>query len=204
MVSLFVTTGPLAGQRIQLDRELVVGREHGDITIDDPEISRRHARFHVSDGEPTVEDLGSLNGTLVNGVAIDRVTVLAAGDVVELGATRCEVIGEASGSSTARPIPTAAREPAVAEPSSRADPVPELTAAAHPDDPAPSPPAGVVLTHVGDRFVIGYAPSFCGIWERRSPAEPVQRFPRTDDGWADAWLLFSSWEPLVRPVPADG
>ncbi|HYU57511.1 MAG TPA: DUF4328 domain-containing protein [Actinomycetota bacterium] len=70
----------------------------------------------------------------------------------------------------------------------------------------PSPPAVAVpqFTHSGNRFVLGHGPDFYGIWDRTSPAEPAQRFPRTDQGWAEAWRWFSSWEPSAAPVNPDG
>ena len=49
-----------------------------------PSVSTHHARFETVDGELWVEDLGSTNGTLVNGDKIERVK-LNTGDVVQLG-----------------------------------------------------------------------------------------------------------------------
>jgi DNA-binding NtrC family response regulator len=64
---------------------LVVGREHdADVVITDPGLSREHARFELTGDEAWVEDLGSTNGTRVNGQAIDRAR-LRPGDVVHLG-----------------------------------------------------------------------------------------------------------------------
>ena len=63
--------GPLAGQRISIETQLVVGRVSGDLTIDDPLVSRRHAVIRVAAGVLEVEDLGSLNGTWVNGERLE-------------------------------------------------------------------------------------------------------------------------------------
>ena len=43
MPKLTVTSGPGAGRSLELEAEVVVGRENADLTISDPEISRRHA-----------------------------------------------------------------------------------------------------------------------------------------------------------------
>ena len=75
----------------KLDSELVVGRGTGDLAIDDPGISRRHALFRPREGFLEVEDLGSSNGTRVNGERISTATRLRPGDVVEVGATAIEV-----------------------------------------------------------------------------------------------------------------
>lgn len=49
----------------------IVGREGGDITIPDPKVSRRHAQITSDSGAFEIEDLGSTNGTLVNGSRLD-------------------------------------------------------------------------------------------------------------------------------------
>ena len=53
----------------------------------DQGVSRRHADLHVAEGQTTVYDLGSTNGTLVNGHAV-RSQPLQHGDVIRVGHTR--------------------------------------------------------------------------------------------------------------------
>jgi hypothetical protein len=55
--------------------------------IEDPGVSRRHARVRTGSGAVTVEDLGSSNGTFVNGERISRAVELAAGDEIQVGGT---------------------------------------------------------------------------------------------------------------------
>jgi pSer/pThr/pTyr-binding forkhead associated (FHA) protein len=88
---LVVKEGPLAGRRIELEAELVLGREGAGLTIDDAEISRRHAAVRLVGDRVEVEDLGSLNGTFVNGRRIESATALGTGDVVRLGHTLFEI-----------------------------------------------------------------------------------------------------------------
>jgi pSer/pThr/pTyr-binding forkhead associated (FHA) protein len=38
-----VKTGPEAGRRVELDLEVAIGRQDGDLVVEDPEVSRRHA-----------------------------------------------------------------------------------------------------------------------------------------------------------------
>lgn len=65
---------------------MTVGRAAGnDIVIEDPSLSRVHARFSMKNGIPCVEDLGSLNGTLINGRPADGVQTLKPGDRISLG-----------------------------------------------------------------------------------------------------------------------
>src|SRR5262249_13873667 len=74
---LLCTSGPLDGRVYQLAKAgTVVGRGPGvDVVIDDPSISRRHARFAPVDGALQVEDLGSQNGTFVGGAQVERARV---------------------------------------------------------------------------------------------------------------------------------
>ena len=59
-----------------------------DLDTDDPEakVSRRHARITLSNGQYFLEDLGSTNGTMVNGQRVSAVA-LNPGDMIQLGTT---------------------------------------------------------------------------------------------------------------------
>jgi hypothetical protein len=80
-----------------------VGRsQDNDIVINDPNVSRRHARISRSDNSFVVEDLGSTNGTLLDGAPIDR-EMIEGGDELTFGQTiarfirRIDSPGEESG-----------------------------------------------------------------------------------------------------------
>jgi hypothetical protein len=68
---------------------------------------------------------------------------------------------------------------------------------------APSVAGGTAqkYTHSGYRYVLGYGPDFFGIWNRDNPSMPTERYPRTDQGWRDAWAKFVSLEPNQVAVP---
>ena len=91
MPSLLLKDGPLAGQRVAVESELIVGRVDADITIDDPLVSRRHAAVRPAAGAIEIQDLGSMNGTWVNGERITATTRLGHGDVVNVGTASIEV-----------------------------------------------------------------------------------------------------------------
>ncbi|MEX0743441.1 MAG: DUF4190 domain-containing protein [Actinomycetota bacterium] len=55
-------------------------------------------------------------------------------------------------------------------------------------------------SHSGQRYLLGYGKDFFGIWDRQEPAQPVSRYPRTDDGWREAWLAFVAQEPNSAEV----
>ena len=118
MAWLIFATGPQAGRRLEVVAELVLGREEGDVVLDDAEVSRRHAAVRPLTGALEVADLGSLNGTWVNGARITRPTRLAAGDTLKVGATELTVEAEQLGggrATVASPVPPAAA-PAVPMP----------------------------------------------------------------------------------------
>ena len=65
---------------------IVVGRESfNDIVVYDPEVSRRHAQITFQEGRYIIEDLGSTNGTFVNGRRVNMPMPLHNGDVIEMG-----------------------------------------------------------------------------------------------------------------------
>lgn len=65
-----------------------------ELRVNDPRLSRQHARFHVDGSQLTVEDLGSCNGTLVNGDRIATATPLRHGDIVITGPLAIEVVND--------------------------------------------------------------------------------------------------------------
>lgn len=89
----------------------------GYLRIDEPSVSRRHARFEVSGGRLTITDLGSMNGTHVNGRPIAVPTALAVGDTVEFGAVQLVILAAETGGQPAAPtlpIPQPSATPPVA------------------------------------------------------------------------------------------
>ena len=68
------------------DGVLTIGRSpDAQIVLDDSSVSREHARLEMRSGQGTISDLGSQNGTTVNGRPAEGGVLLAPGDVIELG-----------------------------------------------------------------------------------------------------------------------
>ena len=83
---LVVVAGGGVGEVFVVDRPLVVGRGlDADLRVQDTGISRRHARFLPDAGQVVVEDLGSTNGTFVNGHRVGGRHVLADADKLQFG-----------------------------------------------------------------------------------------------------------------------
>ena len=111
--ALVFKEGPLAGRRVEVVAELVIGRVDAGLTIDDEEVSRRHAVVRPGDDALEIEDLGSRNGTYVNGVRIESVTRLSGGDSVKLGTSVLEIeSGRAVAETVAAAVPAAPAAPA--------------------------------------------------------------------------------------------
>jgi hypothetical protein len=80
-------SGPTPGATFSLEGDqLIIGRDTAsNIAINDAEVSRKHARLTFQGGKYVIEDLGSTNGTFVNGQRLASPVVLKSGDVVSLG-----------------------------------------------------------------------------------------------------------------------
>jgi pSer/pThr/pTyr-binding forkhead associated (FHA) protein len=94
-VSIVIVQGPNEGREFEVNGAIVVGRDaSAGLVIDDPEASRRHASLMLDGSTLTVEDLGSTNGTFVNGARISAPQELGNGDKLRIGTTVFEVHAE--------------------------------------------------------------------------------------------------------------
>lgn len=84
---LIMRSGPTPGATFALEGDQIdIGRDSSNgIVINDAEISRRHARLTFQGGKYVLEDLGSTNGTFVNGQRLAGPRVLKSGEVVSFG-----------------------------------------------------------------------------------------------------------------------
>jgi pSer/pThr/pTyr-binding forkhead associated (FHA) protein len=79
-------TGPWLNKTFPLKGTMVVGRVPGvDIQIEDDSVSRRHAEVVVQGRDVVLRDLGSANGTNVNGAPLTEELALASGDIIQFG-----------------------------------------------------------------------------------------------------------------------
>lgn len=85
---LTIATGSQKGYQFSLERETtVIGRQKGDLLIDDPYVSRQHAEVWRSGDAYYVTDLKSKNGTFLNGERVDGPKPLHDGDNLGIGGT---------------------------------------------------------------------------------------------------------------------
>ena len=123
---LVMHSGPTPGKVFPLEGDIVtIGREsENGIIINDAEVSRKHTQFVFQGGKFIVTDLGSTNGTFVNGQRLTGQHILQPGEVISLGEqinllfeSITQVDPNATMLSTGRPAaavpPAAAAAPAV-------------------------------------------------------------------------------------------
>src|SRR3954449_8101211 len=175
--SLKVVAGNAAGSSIALEQELVIGRSTPGLGSlgGDSEISRVHARiYHDPSGQLIVEDLGSTNGTFVNGNRIGAATPVRAGDQVRVGQTTMTVEGGATeGATTVGQV--------VPPPAAAAPPPPAAVAATPPTQQfqpaAQGPPPG--------QFGGGQQPGYAG--------GPIGGAPQRQTGGSKApWIALAA------------
>lgn len=84
---LVMKAGPIPGKVFTVEKsEITLGRDVGsDVFINEPEVSRRHARLSLQSGNYILEDMGSTNGTFVNGQRVIGLRILQPGDIITLG-----------------------------------------------------------------------------------------------------------------------
>ncbi|MGH8884800.1 MAG: FtsK/SpoIIIE domain-containing protein [Egibacteraceae bacterium] len=94
--ALVVVGGPVAGGTYPFGRAAVVGRSPDcDVVVEDPTLSQRHLELRRrSDGAVTVTDLGSRNGTWIDGVPVLQTATVPLGALLRLGATHARIVAD--------------------------------------------------------------------------------------------------------------
>jgi hypothetical protein len=170
-------SGPLAGQTIDVETEVVIGREDTDLTIDDVELSRRHAVVRRHASRLQVEDLGSTNGTYVDGTRIQEPTILGGGAEIQIGTTKLVVEGVLpAGRDAAEPETPASRGSEPTRASIEIPPEMRQQPAAVAAASAPAPPTAV---------------------SQPKPAQPLAPFTPPEKRSPQRGLASRSWAPVV-------
>lgn len=182
---LVMRRGPSPNQVYELAKDNVtIGRDiTNDIVINDPEVSRHHLRFTRGGGGFTLEDLGSTNGTFINGQRMTGTRVLRPGDMIGLGETV-----------------TLAYEPIAG---------PTVQGAAASDVAAPAPPAGPTMQVPTQRPGVSqpFAPGASQPYQAGAPApgpsqpQPPAASPTTAQPYAPAPGPSQSYPPASQPSP---
>ena len=154
-LSLEIVEGPGAGRQLPLGEPLVIGRAtDAHVVLDDPQVSRHHARVTPRGARAVVEDLGSSNGTFVNGAELHAPAEVRPGDDVLVGVTVLEIRSMAQVAaqpSAVRPVPRAiaAQPPAPPQAAPPPTPPPPVPLPSPPPAPPASPPPAPPLARPG-------------------------------------------------------
>ncbi len=188
---LVLKSGPGSGTEFLLDKaELFLGRDPGnDIVINDPEVSRRHARLLKVGETYSIEDLGSTNGTFIRGMRLAAPVTLHPGEVITLGErviVQYEVIDLDMNATVA-----------VLRPAAVPTQPPVSPMAPPPAPPVPAQPAAPVYPPQQQQAIPSYspppsqvAPSYAPVAPPRPTAQPVPPPVRKKkSGWLVALLV---------------
>lgn len=172
---LVMKTGPTPGRTYPLEKtEISIGREIGsDVFINEAEVSRRHARLTQQAGTYLLEDLGSTNGTFVNGQRLMSPHLMQPGETILVGENTTLVFEVAPFDPNAPPISPPVQE-AIASPQPLT-PVPEEVSSLPQAEPLYKPPPAPQPT---PRVEAAYSP----------PPQPSESFPGEEPRPGRTWL----------------
>lgn len=196
-------------RRLRIEGIADFGRESGDVILADQSVSRLHLRLDATGDTLVATDLGSSNGTLVNGTRIVAPTAVAPGDTIQIGATVLSVLAPST-ATAAVPAPSAtAGAPATdaASPEAPAAPL-DPTGAASPPDAAALPLASGTESHRNDAVEVRYRPGTYGAEIARSYASRVAKARKALAGLgSESWgtvVVFHLVDPFHQTDPASG
>jgi hypothetical protein len=171
---LVVRRGPQPNHAFEVSKDVTtLGRDiSNDIVLNDRETSRHHLRLLRSGDTLTIEDLGSTNGTFVNGKRVSGMTPLQNGDMIGLGETVTLALESVSEASSAPPPAMEAPAPSPAPPVEPAMPTPEPS---FPPPPAPADP----YAPAGEQFPPQQQPAYPAYPEQAAaPAQQPGYYPQ--------------------------
>lgn len=186
---LVVETGPYAGRHIPVNQTWPrIGRMPGNhIVLNDPLVSSNHAELRYQANSFVLRDLGSRNGTYVNGVRLGGPVYLRDGDSIQVGGTLMRVRGQAAG----YPVPAAAGYPVPVGQSTYPVPGPGYTPPT-PYYPPPPPVRFIGYKEPGTALILELIPGLFGFpgigWMY---AGQVGRGLATLFGWWIGAILFA-------------
>jgi len=188
---LSVRQGPRPNLVFELDQpSYMIGREAGnEIVIEDPQVSRRHAQLTQQGHSYLIEDVGSTNGTYVNGKRVMAPTLLNNGDMIGLADTVIIAVQA--------PLPVGEEATVISDAAPYAPPtVPAFTPPIVQPQPASKPVYVPPPANVAPQAQPIYAPQV-------QPAPPVQPVPQAPIYSAPQYASTQYAAPQYTPPPAD-
>ena len=213
MLRLILMNGDERGMHFDVpdDPPRLIGRNALGTKVADRRMSRNHAEVFKKGGLWLLRDLGSSNGTFVNGEKVEKLARLKTGDRIQCGRTRLQVgyiEGEAGGDGGA-PEETLTGEASEAPEAGEADAgATGIAVAAPPAEDAPEPVEEAGGDDLWGEVIGGPRPSGAGGGKhRKRPAEPVQAGGFDEQAFDAAFGLGDDdedWDVLDAGEPAAG
>ena len=180
---LVMRSGPTPGKASELDQPVIsIGRDYSnDIVINDVEVSRKHARLTVQNGGYILEDMGSTNGTFVNGQRLLGPHLLRPGEIIAFGekiSLTYEMLQFDPNATVVSPVELPPYQPPGTPYTPPAQPAEGYVPASQPA-PYSSQPAQQMPVQAPPGYYSGQIPA--------SPAEPEEVEERR--GGSRAWIL---------------
>lgn len=182
-------------REVSVEAPLVVGRECEGVVLADPKTSRRHLKLSPGPDGLTVVDLGSTNGTWLNGVVVRSEATLAPGDIVRVGDTEIVVL---AGSTQVVPV---LPPPGVTSPEPVREPSRGPSGPAGPTPPAARPVLDELMARETDAAIIRYRPGTAGADAAAGMAAAVRRARRRLAGLGSEPWGTKPQVCLVDPFP---
>ncbi|MDE2748520.1 MAG: FHA domain-containing protein [Chloroflexota bacterium] len=185
---LVVRRGPQPNHAFEISKDVTtLGRDiSNDIVLNDRETSRHHLRLMLAGDTLTIEDLGSTNGTFVNGKRVSGVTPLQNGDMIGLGETVTLALESVNTASSAPPPAMEAPAPLPAPPVEPAMPAPEPNLTPPPAEyglQGATPPPADPYAPAGEGFP-PQQPAYPAYAEQpAAPAQQPQYYPQQQAGY---------------------
>ncbi len=196
---IVLKSGPTPGKAFPLEKpEMFIGRDlANEIVINDPEVSRRHARLYLQNNYYVLEDMGSTNGTSVNGQRLTGPYLLRPGEQITFG-ERVNVVFEAMTQPSA-----AAQAQATENVQQQATfPAPQAPPAYYnpPAAPAYSPPQQQAPAYVPPQPPPAYTPPAAQPAPAYTPqpAQPVYN-PPVQQGYEGGYPSQGAYPPAQQP-----
>lgn len=200
---LVMRAGPNPGKVFALDRsDISIGRgANNTFVINDAEISRNHARLTKSEEGYLIEDLGSTNGSFINGRRISGQQALNSGDSLQLGENvilSYEVVGEGEEATVVagaeRPAPEPPPTPAPRRaPPAQPKPAPVVQPAPAQPVYAGQVPPGPAEAPAGKRSINPWIWAGCGCFIVAIAIAVIAFLIYVDQGGAERWCQYFGW-----------
>jgi len=172
---LVMRKGPTPGQIFELSKsEIYLGRDiSNDIVINDAEVSRKHIRLTLDVGRYKIEDLGSTNGTFINGQRLMGPHILALNEMIMLGET-VGLIFEGTQPDAGATVVGSHEASRMGQPAAPVYPAQQQPAYIPPPQPAYAPPAELSYAPQQPSYAAPQPPPPPQIYSGQVPPGPLE------------------------------